>query len=100
MDETCNMAKCFTDVETSREHKGCFHSAGDALAIVILGILRGLKNVCQVSGRAAGGRVRDFLAKRFGTERVLCYYWLLRLLKPVEPKSPNRCLAGSGLNLL
>ena len=49
MDENRNIAKRFADVETSWKRKGCFHSVGEALTIAILGALRGLKNVCQIS---------------------------------------------------
>jgi len=48
MDKNSNIANHFAEVETSREHKGYFHSVGEALTIVILGTLCGLKNACQI----------------------------------------------------
>lgn len=35
MDENRNIAKNFADVETNKEHKGCFHSVGDVLTTVV-----------------------------------------------------------------
>jgi len=60
---------------------------------VILGTLCGLKNVCQISQRASSGRVWDLPTKHFGIEKAPHCYWLLRLLKIIEPKSLNHCLA-------
>jgi len=37
MDENSNIGKHFAEVETNREHKGYFHSVGEALTVVILG---------------------------------------------------------------
>jgi len=100
MNENSNIANHFADVETSREHKGYFHSVGEALTIVVLGTLCGLKNVCQISQWADSERVRGLLAERFGIKKVPCYYWLLCLLKLVEPRSLNRCLARWTQSLL
>jgi len=100
MDGTSNIAKHFAEIETSREHKGYFHSVGEALTIVILGTLCGLKNACQISQWADSERARGLPAERFCIEKVPCYYWLLCLLKLVEPKSLNRCLARWTQSLL
>ena len=100
MDKNSSISNHFAEVETSREHKGCFHSVGEALTVVILGALRGLKNACQISQRAASEHVRDLLAKSFGIGKVPCRYWLLCLLKIVEPKSLNCCLARWTQSLL
>jgi len=100
MDENRNIARHLADVETSREHKGYFHSVGEALTIVVLGTLCGLKNVCQISQWADSERIGSLLAESFGIERVPCYYWLLCLLKIVEPRSLNRCLTRWTQSLL
>jgi len=100
MDENSNIANHFAEIETSREHKGYFHSVGEALTIVVLGTLCGLKNACQISQWASSERVRGLLAESFGIEKVPCYYWLLCLLKLVEPRSLNRCLARWTQSLL
>jgi len=92
MDENSNIAKHFADIETSREHNGYFHSVGEALTIVVLGPLCGLKNACRISQWADSERVGSLLAERFGIEKAPRCYWLLCLLKIVEPKSLNRCL--------
>ena len=92
MDKIMGITKYFTDVETTKEHIGYFFSAGEALILVILGSLCGLKNVSQISQWAENECVKEFLSKHFGIEKVPCYYWLLCLLKMIEPKSLNRCL--------
>ena len=65
MDKTFRIAEYFVDVETVKEHNGYFCSVGEALTVVILGSLCGLKNVCQISQWAANERVKDFLASAF-----------------------------------
>lgn len=81
----------FTEVETTKEYNGYFCSVAEAITIVILGSISGLKNVSQMHQWATDSRVSGFLKERFGIEDVPCYYWLLCLLKLVEPVSLNRC---------
>ena len=81
----------FTELETTEEYNGYFCSVAEAITIVILGSISGLKNVSQIHQWAADGRVSGFLKGKFGIEDVPCYYWLLCLLKLVEPISLNRC---------
>lgn len=81
----------FTDVETIKEYNGYFCSVAEAITIVILGSISGLKNVSQIHQWARDERVSGFLKEKFGIEDVPCYYWLLCLLKLVEPVSLNRC---------
>ena len=86
------ITKYFTDVQTTKEHTGYYFSVGEALTVVILGCLCGLKNVSQISQWTENERIREFLSKHFGIEKIPCYYWLLCLLKMIEPKSLNQCL--------
>lgn len=79
------------DVETTKEYNGYFCSVAEAITIVILGSISGLKNVSQIHQWAADDRVSGFLKEKFGIMDVPCYYWLLCLLKLVEPVSLNRC---------
>jgi predicted transposase YbfD/YdcC len=90
--ETVKIQEYFTEVETVKEHNGYFYSVGEALTVVILGTLSGLKNVSQTNQWSENEKVRGFLARNFGIERIPCYYWMLCLLKLIEPKSLNRCL--------
>ncbi len=90
----------FANVETTEEHKGYFCSVGETLTIVILGSICGLKNVSQIHQWAANSRMREFLAKYFSIEDVPCYYWMLCLLKLIEPKSLNRCFSNWVQSLL
>jgi len=84
----------FSEVETIKEHNGYFCSVGEALTVVILGSLCGLRNVSQISQWSQESRVKAFLSEHFEIERVPCYYWILCLLKIIEPKSLNKCLAN------
>ncbi len=94
MKEEVKISEYFADVETTEEHKGYFCSVGETLTIVILGSLCGLRNVSQIHQWAESSRTGEFLAKNFGIQRVPCYYWILCLIKIIEPKSLSRCFAN------
>ena len=91
MEKTNKITEYFTEVETSQEHNGYFCSVGEALTIVILGSLCGLRNTSQIHQWASHARVSEFLSKHFQIQAVPCYYWLLCLLKMIKPKSLNQC---------
>jgi predicted transposase YbfD/YdcC len=93
MEKKTKITEYFASVETTKEHKGYFCSVGEALTIVILGSICGLKNVSQIQQWAADSRTREFLANHFSIESVPCYYWMLCLLKIINPKSLNRCFS-------
>ena len=78
-------------METTKEYSGYFCSVAEAITIVILGSISGLKNVSQIHQWAADSRVSGFLKEKFGIKDVPCYYWLLCLLKLAKPASLNRC---------
>lgn len=80
------------EVESEQEYDGYYYSLGEALTIVVLGSLCGLKNVSQIHQWAESDRIREWLKEKFAIERVPCYYWLLCLLKMVKTESLNRCL--------
>ena len=92
MNTAIAITEYFADVETTSEHKGYFCSVGEALTIVILGSVCGLRNVSQIHQWADSQRVGDFLREHFDISDVPCYYWLLCLLKLIKPKSLNQCL--------
>ena len=100
MEKSIKITEYFTDVETIKEHNGYFCSVGEALTVVILGSLCGLKNASQISQWAANERVKGFLAGYFRIERIPCYYWLLCLLALIKPASLNQCLARWAQSLL
>ena len=81
------------EVESEREYDGYYYSLGEALTIVVLGSLCGLKNVSQIHQWAESERTREWLKEKFAIERIPCYYWLLSLLKMVKPESLNQCLS-------
>ena len=88
------IAEHFSNLETTKEHNGYFFSVGEALTVVILGSLCGLRNVSQISQWAENERVKEFLNEHFRIKKVPCYYWLLCLLKVIEPKSLNNCMTN------
>jgi predicted transposase YbfD/YdcC len=81
----------FSSVETTEEHNGYFCSVGEALTIVIMGSFCGLRNTNQIHQWAVSDRTKDFLRNHFGIQKIPCYYWLLCLLKIINPESLNRC---------
>jgi len=54
----------------------------------------GLKNVSQIHQWAANSRTTEFWAKYFDISRIPCYYWMLCLLKIINPKSQNGCFVN------
>jgi predicted transposase YbfD/YdcC len=91
MERISTLPECFSALETTKEYAGYFCSVGEAVTIIILGSFCGLRNVSQIHQWAANPRVSEFLREEFGIENVPCYYWLLCLLKIIEPKSLGRC---------
>jgi len=89
--EKINIWAYFSEVETTIEHNGYFCSVGEALTIVILGSICGLRNTNQIHQWATNERVSEFLSKHFLINTIPCYYWLLCLLKLIKPESLNEC---------
>lgn len=81
------------EVESEQEYSGYYYSIGEALTIVVLGSLCGLKNVSQIHQWAESDKTSEWLKEKFAIERIPCYYWLLSLLKMVKPESLNQCLS-------
>ena len=77
MDKNIRIIEYFATVATVKAHNGYFCSVGEALTIVILGSLCGLRNVNQISQGAANEQVKDFLAKHFSIVSIPCYYWVV-----------------------
>ena len=81
----------FEELETTKEYDGYFCSVADAVTIIILGSICGLKNVSQIHQWATNEKIKKFLNEKFQIEKVPCYYWLLCLLKLLKPDSLNKC---------
>ncbi len=64
----------FAELKTTKEHNGYFCSVMEALTIVILGSICGLRNINQIHQWASSQRVRDFLSEHFDIKKVPCYY--------------------------
>ncbi len=82
----------FEEVETVEEYNGYFCSIPEAISIVVLGSICGLRNVSQIHQWAESDKISGFLKEKFGIKHIPCYYWLLSLLKLVKPESLNKCL--------
>ena len=59
---------------------------------MVLGSICGLRNISQIHQWAESDSVIGFLKEEFGIEHILCYYWLVSLLKLVKLESLNKCL--------
>lgn len=94
------IAQYFEDVETTKEYDGYFYKVTDAITIVLLGSICGLKNISQIHQWASSDRVKEFLKEKFQIEAVPCYYWLLCLIKLIKPESFNRCFAQWAASML
>lgn len=84
----------FEEVEITKEYDGYYYSISEAITIVILGSICGLKNISQIHQWAENDRVSKFLKEQFGINRVPCYYWLLCLMKMIKPESLNSCFVN------
>jgi len=81
----------FEEVELTKKYDGYYYSVSEAITIVILGSICGLKNAKQIHQWAENDRTREFLKENFSIKRIPSYYWLLCLLKLIKPDSLNRC---------
>ena len=90
--ERMNFIDFFEEVETTEEYNGYFCSIAEAIGIVVLGSLCGLKNISQIHQWAASERVKEFLKEKFQIHHIPCYYWLLVLLKMVKTDTLSKCL--------
>lgn len=95
-----NIREYFEEVEINKEYDGYYYAIPDAICIVLLGSLCGLKNIKQIHQWAVNARTKEFLKKELQIERIPCYYWLLCLLKLVKPDSLNQCLMNWAESLL
>lgn len=82
----------FEEVETTEPYNGYFCSIAEAISIIVLGSLCGLKNVSQIHQWANSERVKEYLKEKFAINHIPCYYWLLVLLKMVKTDTLDRCL--------
>ena len=87
-----NVVEYFEEVETRQAYKGYFCSIPEAISIVVLGSICGLRNISQIHQWAESDSVIGFLKEKFGIEHIPCYYWLLSLLKLIKAESLNKCL--------
>lgn len=91
MDRT-TLTDYFEEVETTEAYNGYFCSIAEAISIVVLGSLCGLKNISQIHQWAENERISEFLKEKFGINHIPCYYWLLVLLKMVKTDTLNQCM--------
>ena len=58
----------FEEVETSREYNGYFCSIPEAISIVVLGSICGLRNISQIHQWAESDSVSEFLSQKIKLE--------------------------------
>ena len=84
----------FEDVEIEEEYAGYdgyYYSVAEAITLMIVGSLCGLRNTRQIWQWATNDKIKEFLKEKFQISRVPSYYWLLCLLKMVKPESMSKC---------
>lgn len=84
----------FEDVEVEEEYAGYdgyYYGVAEAITLIIVGSLCGLRNTKQIWQWATNDKIKEFLKEKFQICRVPSYYWLLCLLKMVKPESMNKC---------
>jgi len=70
MDRITNIQEYFAEIQTTKEHNGYYYRVWDVLIFVILGSLCGLQNASQINQWSEDQRVKDFLLKHFGIQRI------------------------------
>lgn len=90
----------FQDIKNTKEYDGYFYKVTDAITIVLLGSICGLKNISQIHQWAFSDRIKEFLKENSQIKTVPCYYWLLCLMKLIKLESFNRCLANWSASML
>jgi hypothetical protein len=81
MDKRKGLTEYFAKVETTKAYDGYFCSVEEALTIVILGSLCGLRNVNQIHQWASSGRVNEFLSRHFGNRKGPMLLLVIMLVK-------------------
>lgn len=71
----------FEEIETTKDYNGYFCSVAEAITIVILGSICGLKNVSQIHQRVSSDRISRFFKGEFYNTK--CAVLLLAFM-PVE----------------
>ncbi len=89
--EKKSIIEYFEELETEEEYDGYYYSVGEAITLVVLGSICGLRNVRQIWMWATQDRIKGFLKEKFQISRIPCYYWLLCILKMIKPESMNKC---------
>ena len=74
MDSITKIQGYFEGIQTTKKHNGYYYSVEEALTVVILASLCGLRSVSQINQWSEKQRVRDALLKHFGIQRIPCYY--------------------------
>lgn len=74
MENYIKIREYFEELETEKEYDGYYYKISDAVTIVILGSICGLKNVQQIHQWAVKDRTSEFLKEEFGIYRIPCYY--------------------------
>ena len=73
--ERIKLTEYFEEVETTEEYNGYFCSIAEAISIVVLGSLCGLKNVSQISSRKL--KAKELLCHARMEWAVETMHWLL-----------------------
>ncbi len=98
--EKKRMIEYFKELETEEKYEGYYYSVSEAIILVILGSICGLRNVKQIWQWATQDKIKGFLKEKFQINRIPCYYWLLCILKMIKPESMNRCFNAWVMSLL
>lgn len=75
-------------------YDGYYYSVAEAIIIIVVGSLCGLRNTKQIWLWATNDKIQEFLKEKFQIRRVPSYYWLLCLLKMVKPESMSKCFSA------
>ncbi len=79
--EKKSIIEYFEKLETEEEYDGYYYRVSEAITLVILGSIYELRNVRQIWMWSTQDRIKGFLKEKLQISRILCYYWLLCILR-------------------
>ena len=81
-------------VDTASEHNGYWYSVSDALIMLIVGSLCGLRTVLDIHEWAESRPTRQFLMEQFGIEQIMSRAQFYNILAIVNVEEFKRCFAS------
>jgi len=94
MTKISELQEWLEEVEEMSEHNGYWYSVSDALIIIVIGSLCGLRTIMEIYTWATSKPTRQFLAKEFGMETIMSKSQFYNILGIVNAEAFKRCFVA------